>query len=129
MALQAPLLVDEPLDLEFLAADASRLVPVQLGVANGAVSQFDGRDALELSPPARSVRILKTLKFADRLANGDGLNVFDGADNDEVHPSGVIAVRRMVVNAVDTKRDRRDHSTAGSHGAVWLQAVDVGPGS
>jgi hypothetical protein len=69
---------------------------------------------------------LQTLEFADRPACGDSLNVFDGTDDDEVHPSGVIAVGPIVVNAVDSKRDRRDHSTAGIHGAVRLQAVDVG---
>src|SRR2546426_11194631 len=66
-----PLLVKIPLALDFLAADAMRLIPVHLRFAYLSTAQSDERNSLELAPTARAIQPAEPRQVPDALARSD----------------------------------------------------------
>jgi hypothetical protein len=81
----AILRIEESLDLELSAANASGLVPMYLSAHGSAILEPNLGGAFAFSPPSASVRLSQALDFTDSRARGDGLNVRNCAYDLKVH--------------------------------------------
>ena len=72
-------------DLQFLPADAGRLVPMEFGISNCAIRQPNPSSTLPFSPPSLAVPPLKASMFSNPSTDGERLDVGDVADDLEVH--------------------------------------------
>ena len=88
--------VEEELDFEPPPPDPVRLIPVDFGLPDGAVRETEGRDAFELSPAAFAISPLEVPKDTNPVADRDGLDRGDFAQDLEVHARASISGRRAV---------------------------------
>src|SRR6185369_13301368 len=91
------LLIHEAFDLHFLAADAVGLVPVQLGLTDGAIGETDLGNPFALSPATSPIHPAQPRQLTDRRADGEGLDVRDPPDDLKVH-SSIFGRMRSSVN-------------------------------
>src|SRR5690242_18075013 len=75
--------MDDPLDLEFLAPDPARFIPVNLRLRHRSVVESDRRDSLSLSPASSSMDSPQTIQFSDTSANCDRLDFRNRTDDFE----------------------------------------------
>jgi hypothetical protein len=72
---------DEPLDLEFLATDAVRLVPVDFRRVGAAMLEPDLSNPLAFPPSTSTIRLLQPADLTNPSPNSDGLDVDDCSEN------------------------------------------------
>jgi hypothetical protein len=73
------------LDLEISAPDPVRLVPVYLGLSDGAVVQTDASNTFALSPPTSAIALSKAGEFPNGSTSREGLGMRDVSYDLEVH--------------------------------------------
>src|SRR5437763_1720608 len=69
------------LDLEFLAPDSSRLIPVYFSEVDRAIRQSHPRNALAFTPAPASVDASQSSDLADSRPCGEGLDIGNLAQN------------------------------------------------
>ncbi|MFY9316234.1 MAG: hypothetical protein WAO95_11840 [Burkholderiales bacterium] len=109
------------LDLEISASDPVRLVPVYLGLSDGAVFQADASDTLALSPPTPAMALSKAGDFPNGSANSEGLGMRDVANDLKVHRAPIFC---RLTYAVTGARPRA-HAQQGGRARVRVDWNDT----
>ena len=94
---------DDALDLELLAPDAVRFVPVELRRAGRAIFKPDPSDPFSLTPASSPVEFPKSRKLANAASAGDcffrqtkpGLVTIAGKPGDDLAPGTLNSVLRQ----------------------------------
>ncbi len=89
---------EEPLDLGLFATNAVRFVPVELREAFDAAIKLDPSNALTFSPSGAAVRLSQASDFSNGVAGGDGLDMRDRTQDEEMHSERSLPPRQGTDN-------------------------------